>query len=718
MEKIELVLEGLNCANCASKIERKVNELKEVHDATMNFANKILIINLNDGENKDKAFKEAKDIVNALEPHVVVIDRHHEEGHIMEHEHHNHEHHHDHHHHHHEHGEGNKGNIKLIIGLVLFATTFIFKENTFTKLIIYLVIYLLVGGEVLLSAFNNILNGEVFDENFLMAIATIGAISIKQYPEAVAVMLFYQIGETFQDFAVNRSRNSISALMKIKPEFANLQIEGSIKKVNPKEVKIGDIILVKPGEKVPLDGLVIEGESFLDTSVLTGESVNRKIKTGDEILSGFINKTSLIKVKVTKTFKDSSVSKILELVENANAKKAPIENFITKFARYYTPIVVISAVLLALVPPAIMPHAKFDEWLYRALIFLVVSCPCALVVSIPLGFFGGIGAASKNGILVKGSNYLQALSSVESIVFDKTGTLTEGVFKVSNIVAQNGLNKEQLLELAAKGESFSNHPIALSIMNCYGKEIDKTNIKDYEEISGKGIKALVDGKQLILGNDKLMDIEKIPYENINTIGTVIHVALDKIYVGYIVIADKLKKDTKDCILNLKTMGVKNTIMLTGDNKSVADKVAEEIKIDKVYSELLPQDKVKKVEEIFNSKSKNGKVVFVGDGVNDAPVLARADIGIAMGALGSDAAIEAADIVLMTDEPSKIINAIKISKKTNSIVWQNIIFALGVKFVVLVLGALGLANMWAAVFSDVGVALLAVLNSMRTLRYKA
>lgn len=716
MEKIELVLEGLNCANCASKIERKVNELKEVHDATMNFANKILTINVNDGENKDMAFKEAKGIVNALEPHVVVIDRHHEEGHIMEHEHHNHEHHHD--HHHHEHGEGNKGNIKLIIGLGLFATTFIFKENTSTKLIIYLVIYLLVGGEVLLSAFNNILNGEVFDENFLMAIATIGAISIKQYPEAVAVMLFYQIGETFQDLAVNRSRNSISALMKIKPEFANLQIQSSIKKVNPREVKIGDIILIKPGEKVPLDGLVIEGESFLDTSVLTGESVNRKIKTGDEILSGFINKTSLIKVKVTKTFKDSSVSKILELVENANAKKAPIENFITKFARYYTPIVVISAVLLALVPPAVMPHAKFDEWFYRALIFLVVSCPCALVVSIPLGFFGGIGAASKNGILVKGSNYLQALSSVESIVFDKTGTLTEGVFKVSNIVAQNGLNKEQLLELAAKGESFSNHPIALSIMNCYGKEIDKTNIKDYEEISGKGIKALVDDKQLILGNDKLMDIEKIPYENINTVGTVIHVALDKIYVGYIVIADKLKKDTKNCILNLKTMGVKNTIMLTGDNKSVADKVAEEIKIDKVYSELLPQDKVKKVEEIFNSKSKNGKVVFIGDGVNDAPVLARADIGIAMGALGSDAAIEAADIVLMTDEPSKIINAIKISKKTNSIVWQNIIFALGVKFVVLVLGALGLANMWAAVFSDVGVALLAVLNSMRTLRYKA
>ena len=547
-----------------------------------------------------------------------------------------------------------------------------------------------------------------------MTVATLGAFAIGNHPEGVAVMIFYEIGELFQSYAVNRSRKSISSLMDIRADYANLITDGEEKKVDPSEIKIDDIIVIKPGERVPLDGIVIEGNSSLDTSALTGESLPRNIELNDEILAGVINLTGVIRVKVTKEFGESTVSRILELVQNASSKKAQTEKFITKFARYYTPVVVLSAVALAMIPPLVVEGALFSDWVYRALIFLVVSCPCALVVSIPLGLFAGIGGASKNGVLIKGGNYLEALKDVETVVFDKTGTLTKGVFKVVKINTNN-IEESELLRIAATGESFSNHPIAQSILKAYGNEVDKSIISNYEEISGNGIKVNIDNKEVLLGNYKLMNSNGIKYNNSEEIGTVVHVVVEGEYKGSIVIADEVKEDSKEAIEMLKKIGVKKCVMLTGDNKKVAEKIAEELGLDEVYAELLPTDKVAMVEKLLKEKSEKGKLAFVGDGINDAPVLARADVGVAMGGIGSDAAIEAADVVLMRDNPSSLVDAIEIGRKTNRILWQNIIFSLGVKIAVLIPAAIGIANMWEGVFADVGVTLIAVLNSMRALR---
>ena len=566
-----------------------------------------------------------------------------------------------------------------------------------------------------MRSFKNIRGGHIFDENFLMSIATIGAFIIKEFPEGVAVMLFYQIGELFQDIAVERSRKSISELMDIRPDYANLKIGKELKIVSPDEVKIGDIIVVKPGERIPLDGRVIYGASMVDTSSLTGESVPREVKAGNEVLSGFINNNGALTIEVIKEFGDSTVSKILDLVQNAGSKKAATEKFITKFARYYTPIVVITAVFIAIIPPLFIKGAVFSDWFYRALIFLVISCPCALVISIPLGFFGGIGAASRRGILVKGSNYLESLNNIETVVFDKTGTLTKGVFNVTEIKSQSEYSEEALLEYAAYAESFSNHPIATSIIRAFEKDIDKSIVEEYEEVSGHGVKIRIRGEEVLAGNGKLMDNENIEYNRVETVGTVVYIAVNKIFAGYIVISDEIRHDSSNAVSALKRLGVKNIFMLTGDLKSVGERIGKELGIEHVVTELLPHEKVEKLEQIVN-QSASGRVVFVGDGINDAPVLARADIGIAMGGLGSDAAIEAADIVIMTDEPSKIETAIKIAKRTNQIVWQNIIFALGIKAIILLLGAAGFANMWEAVFADVGVAVIAVLNSMRVMKF--
>jgi Cd2+/Zn2+-exporting ATPase len=661
-----------------------------------------------------------KEIVGRIEPNMIVkepvIKNKASKGEKHEHEH-DHDHDHDDDHgHDHDHGESNKKDlIRLGIGAAIFAVASIMTFSNIVEFILYFTSYVLVGGEVVLRAIKNIIRGQVFDENFLMAIATIGAFSIGEYPEGVAVMLFYQLGEIFQGIAVNRSRKSITALMDIRPDFANLKIGDELKKVDPEEVSIGDIIVVKPGEKVPLDGKVIEGNSMVDTSALTGESVPREVRAGDNILGGVINKNGLLTIEVEKEFGDSTIAKILELVQNASSKKAPTEKFITKFARYYTPAVVFSALALAVIPPLVIEGATFSQWIYRALAFLVVSCPCALVVSIPLGFFGGIGGASKNGILVKGGNYLEALNNVEIVVFDKTGTLTKGVFKVTEVKPQNKVSSDELLAYAAYAESYSNHPIATSILNAYGKEIAKGLVGNYEEISGHGIKVIVEGKEVLAGNYKLMDKESIAYNAVETIGTVVHVAVDNEYAGYIVISDEVKEDSAKAIKTLKAIGVKKLVMLTGDNKTVGTKVAKDLGLDEVYAELLPDQKVEMLELLFKEKSAKGKLVFVGDGINDAPVLARADIGIAMGGIGSDAAIEAADIVIMTDEPSKIATAIKIAKKTRTIVMQNIFFALGIKLILLVLVASGLGTMWEAVFGDVGVTLIAVLNSMRAMK---
>ena len=547
-----------------------------------------------------------------------------------------------------------------------------------------------------------------------MSIATIGAFFIGEYPEAVAVMLFYQIGEVFQGYAVNKSRKSISSLMNIRADYANVLRNGKEIKVSPENISIGEFIIVKPGERVPLDGTILEGTSFIDTSALTGESVPREVTTGNEILSGSINNNGVLKVKVDKEYGESTVARILELVENASNKKAPTEKFITKFAKVYTPIVVAIAVLVAIIPPIIIKDAAFSEWIYKALSILVVSCPCALVVSIPLGFFSGIGAASKKGILVKGGNYLEALKDSEIVVFDKTGTLTKGIFEVTEINSIN-MSKEELLEITAMGESLSNHPIAVSIAKAYGKEVNKDEIKDYREVSGHGIEVTIREKNVLLGNSKLMKSNNIAYNDIDSIGTIVHVAINGEYKGNIVISDEIKENVKEALAELKEVGIKRTIMLTGDNKNVADKVAMNIGIDVVYSELLPGDKVSKVEEIINKRTSKGKVLFVGDGINDAPVLARADIGVAMGGIGSDAAIEAADVVLMKDKIEEISEAISVSRRTNIILWQNIIFSLGIKIIVMLLVILGLTNMWAAVFADVGVTLIAVLNSMRIIR---
>lgn len=611
-----------------------------------------------------------------------------------------------------------KSLIKTAVGAVVYVFAIITRvEGSLVSLGLFLAAYFIIGGNVVWRAVRNILHGKVFDENFLMSIATIGAFIVGDFAEAVAVMLFYQVGELFQDYAVDQSRKSIAELMNIRPDYANVQRGDALEKVDPDEVQVGETIVVKPGERVPLDAVVLSGSSSIDTSALTGESLPRDVDEGDALLSGCINISGLVTAKVTKEFGESTVSKILDLVENAGNKKSKSENFITKFAGYYTPIVVIIAVLLAVIPPLVVPGELFREWIYRGLIFLVISCPCALVISIPLSFFGGIGGASRRGILVKGGNYLEALSESEIVVFDKTGTLTKGSFRVQQVEPQ-GISADQLLEIAAHAESFSNHPISLSLQKAYGKPIDAARIREVEETSGHGVSATVDGAKIAAGNAKLMRKLGIAFAEPDIAGTVVHVAQDGVYRGYILIADEVKEDAARAVHELKEAGIRRTVMLTGDSKRIGEQVAKQLGIDEVYTELLPADKVEKVEELFAGKSARGKLAFVGDGINDAPVLARADIGIAMGGLGSDAAIEAADIVIMTDEPSKIATAIRVSKKTLRIVKQNITFALAVKGAVLLLGAVGIASMWAAIFADVGVAILAILNAIRMLNVKS
>ena len=608
--------------------------------------------------------------------------------------------------------------IKIIIALILFLIAIIIKFNSeVINNMIYILAYIVVGLEIIRKAIRNIIRGKVFDENFLMTVATIGAFIIGEFPEAVAVMLFYQIGELFQSYAVDKSRKSISALMDIRPDFANVERNNKIQKVDPYDVKIGEVIVVKPGEKVPLDGYVIEGKTSIDTKTLTGESLPRELKEGEDVLSGSINLNGMIKIKVTKEYGESTVSKILDLVENASSKKSKSENFITKFARYYTPIVVIIALILAIIPPLIIPNATFSDWVYRALSFLVVSCPCALVISIPLSFFGGIGGASRLGVLIKGSNYLEALANTEVVVFDKTGTLTEGVFEVQKVNAVN-ISEEELLKTAAYAENYSNHPISLSVKKAYNKEIDEKQIIDTQEIPGLGVVANIGQKDVLVGNEKLMNEKGIEFTRCNDIGTILYVAIERKYVGCIVIADKIKDDSITAIKELKKNNIKQTVMLTGDRRDVGESVAKKLGIDRVHTELLPDGKVEKVTDLLKERSNKGKLVFVGDGINDAPVLAISDIGIAMGGLGADSAIEAADVVLMTDEPSKIVSVIYLSKKTMRIVKENIIFAILIKILVLILSAFGLSTMWEAVFADVGVSIIAIINALRVLRVKS
>ena len=603
--------------------------------------------------------------------------------------------------------------VRIGAGAVLFALALLLPAEGTLRLAAFIVPYAVVGWDVLWRAVRNITRGQVFDENFLMALATVGAFATGEYPEGVAVMLFYQVGEWFQSYAVGRSRQSIASLMDIRPDYANIERDGKLQRVDPDSVAVGDVIVVKAGEKIPLDGVVLEGASAVDTAALTGESLPRDVQPGDDVVSGCINKSGLLRVRVTKIFGESTVAKILDLVENSSSKKARAENFITRFARYYTPAVVIAAALLAVVPPLALGYA-WNEWIHRALIFLVISCPCALVISVPLSFFGGIGGASKRGVLVKGSNYLEVLADAEIVVFDKTGTLTKGVFNVT-AVHPDRVSEARLLELAALAESYSDHPISRSLREAYGKELETARVSDVEELSGRGVRAKIDGHTVCAGNDKLMEEAGVPWHPCHRIGTTVHVSLDGEYVGHIVISDELKPDAAEAIAELTRRGVRKTVMLTGDAKAVGESVAKELGIDEVHAQLLPGDKVDRVEALLKEKSPRGKLAFVGDGINDAPVLSRADIGIAMGALGSDAAIEAADIVLMDDKPSKIAVAMSIAKKTLRIVHQNIVFALGVKALVLLLGAAGMANMWEAVFADVGVSFIAILNASRALK---
>lgn len=617
------------------------------------------------------------------------------------------------HHHHHEHSVNGKLQIiKIGLSIAIFLIAVLMNASENIRFIFFLIAYLISGGDVLLKAIKNIIKGQVFDENFLMGLATFGAFAIKEYPEAVMVMILYQIGEFLQDKAVEKSRKSISELMNIRPDYANLETENGIIKKNPTDIKIGNIIIVKAGEKIPLDGKVIEGEASVDTSALTGESVPRRLKTGDKAISGCINQNGLLRIKVEKEFKESTVSKILELVEHASSKKAKTENFITKFAKYYTPAVVLGAIFLALLPPIIL-HSGFQIWFQRALTFLVISCPCALVISVPLGFFAGIGGASKNGILIKGACYIETLANTETVVFDKTGTLTKGTFKVTQINPIN-TTKEELLKYTTLAESYSNHPIAISLKKEFSTPLDTSQVKNVEEIAGNGIKAIVNEEEILTGNSKLMELYGIEYQPEKVAGTILYTAKNKKYIGYIVISDELKEDTEKAIKNLKGI-LKDTVMLAGDSYLAAENIAKKIGMSKFYAELLPNQKVEKLEELINSKNKNKSVIFVGDGINDAPVITRADAGIAMGGLGSDAAIEAADAVIMDDNPNKIYKTILIARKTMSIVKQNIVFALGVKALFLILGAMGFVTMWGAVFADTGVALLAVLNSLRALR---
>jgi len=712
-KKKKLTLEGLGCANCAQKIENRVNKLDGVAKADLNFTLQELNIEVNDAKALSEVVITVREIIHDLEPDVVVKE---DEGDFCNRDH---GHKQSHSHSEEDNNELKSEGIRIGIGVVFFVAALLLKLSFVGELALYGVAYLIIGGKVLFKSARNISKGQIFDENFLMAIATIGAFAIQEFPEGVAVMLFYEVGELFQDIAVNRSRRSIKSLLDIRPDYANLKDGDEVRKVDPNQVQIGDLIVVKPGEKVPLDGEVVEGESMVDTAALTGESVPRKVKQGEEILSGMINQDGLLTVKVNKEFGESTVNKILELVQNAASEKAPTEKFITKFARYYTPGVVFGALALAIIPPLVIPGAAFSDWIYRALVFLVVSCPCALVVSIPLGFFGGIGSASKQGVLIKGGNYLEALNSVQTVVMDKTGTLTEGVFDVAEIVPEGDWSREDLLELAAQAETNSNHPIAQSILEVYrGEDIKPDKIDDYQEIAGHGLKVTVDEKEILAGNHKLMKREKINYDDgIDSSGTIIHVACDNDYVGYILISDKIKDDAKEAITGLKRLGVDRLVMLTGDNEQVAQSVANDLGLDDYYAELLPDQKVEKVEEMLKGTNEDQNLIFVGDGINDAPVLARSDIGVAMGGLGSDAAIEAADVVLMKDKPSNLIDAINIAQFTRKVIWQNIILALGIKGIVLILGAFGTATMWEAVFADVGVALLAVLNAMRITRFK-
>lgn len=704
MEKVTLELEGLNCASCAGKIEKLSGELNGVESTNLDFVTKKLRIEISEDNDKKEIINNIIKIINKLEPDVVVRDSPMNNTLLAN----------------MNMGQETKRkeyyNIgRILISGILFLIPYLFKLQGSPRLILFLISYIIIGYKVIIIAFKNIVAGIPFDENFLMTVATIGAFVIGEYPEGVAVMLFYNIGELFQDKAVNHSRNSIKALMDIRPDSANLVVDGSVKIVSPGEVHIGDYILVKPGEKVPLDGIVVEGESTLDTSNITGESVPRKIKTGESIMSGVVNNQGLLKVKVNKEFGESTISKILNLVENASSKKAKTENFITKFARYYTPTVVFIALSIGVIP-SLLGLGDPSEWAYKAFVFLVISCPCALVISIPLGFFGGIGAASKQGILIKGGNYLEALNDVDTLIFDKTGTITKGTFKVTDIFSFEEWTKEDILEIAALGESYSNHPIAKSILEHFHGEIEKTRIESYNEISGRGISVAIDKSPILLGNAKLLEEEGITVKKSEAIGTIIYIGKDKKHIGTIIVSDELKEGIKETLLDLKrNKGIKKTIMLSGDNIETVKKIANLAGIDRSFGNLLPEDKVKLLEDIMNERHNNKKTIFIGDGVNDAPVLARADIGIAMGGLGSDAAIEASDIVIMNDAISKISTVMKIAKRTKRIVTQNIALALGLKLVVLALGSFGLATMWQAVFADVGVTIIAVLNSVRALK---
>ncbi|WP_206869094.1 heavy metal translocating P-type ATPase [Bacillus sp. FW1] len=696
--KQEYVLDGLDCSNCAQKIENGVKGIKGIDGCAVNFAASTLTVSA-DGKEEQWVTNKIEKKVKSIDPHVTVRQKHKKKS----------------------ADDGYRNRmvnmlIRMAAAVILGAAAYLVHSGTI-EFCLFLAAYLIIGGDIVIRAVKNIIRGQVFDEHFLMALATIGAFLIQQYPEGVAVMLFYQIGELFQGAAVSRSRKSISALMDIRPDYANVKTKNGIEQVSPEDVQTGDIIVVNPGESIPLDGKVVQGSAMVDTSALTGESVPRKAAEGQEVMSGFINQNGVLHIEVTKGYQDSAVSKILDLVQNASSRKARTENFITKFAKYYTPAVVIIAVLLAFVPPLVVSGASLSDWVYRALIFLVISCPCALVVSIPLGFFGGIGAASKAGVLVKGSNYLEALNQVKYAVFDKTGTLTKGSFEVTEIKPSEGFTKDSLLEAAAYAELHSQHPIAESVRKAYGKMLSPDAIESYEEISGHGIFAKVNGTEILAGNKKLMEREQIEDVPDEKAGTIVHVSVGQRYVGAIIIADEVKEDAAQAVADLKSLGIKQTAMLTGDSKQTGEAVGKQLGIDEVYAELLPQDKVAQVEALEAKLLPNEKLIFVGDGINDTPVLARADIGAAMGGLGSDAAVEAADIVLMTDQPSKIAEAIRIAKRTRRIVWQNIGFALGVKAIFLILGAFGIATMWEAVFSDVGVTLLAVANAMRVMRLK-
>lgn len=696
--ELKLRLAGLDCANCAAKIERAVNAMPEVEEASVTFSTETLLVDAKPSSDREALIEAITAVVKKLEPEVAVVEL----------------------------KTGMKQpepeakpqsffrqNAKLLIGIGFFIAGIILQAESYV-FILFLISFLLIGGEVVYSAIRNVLQGEWFDETFLMSVATIGAFAIGDYKEGVAVMLFYQIGELFQSYAVNRSRKSIGSLMNIRAEYATVVRNGKEMRVDPENVMIGEMILIKPGERVPLDGILTEGETSLDTSALTGESLPRDAQSGDEILAGMVNLSGVVQVKVTKEFGESTVSRILELVENASSKKAPIERFITKFARVYTPTVVIAAILVAVIPPFLLQMGSFEVWLYRALTFLVVSCPCAMVISIPLGLFAGIGGASRQGILVKGGNFLEILKDVDTVVFDKTGTLTQGTFSVTRIQPVHA-DADSLLQLAAYGEAYSNHPIARSIVAAYGQPIDNQKIRNYKEISGQGVEVEVSGRKLALGNTKLMQAQGLDCPAVEEIGTIIHVAQEGEYLGWLVISDVIKNTSAAAISQLKQAGVRNTVMLTGDNRKVAEAVAAQIGIDTVYAQLLPQDKVEQVETLLAAQPEGKKLAFVGDGINDAPVLARADLGVAMGGVGSDAAIEAADIVLMKDDPAALATAIQISRKTHAILRQNIVFSLAIKIGVLILTLFGKSNMWMGVFADVGVTLLAILNSMRALK---